>query len=96
MLHVSDRLPKLGRGAVAGEPAAEGRLHRFDRCLDQRLAGEVVEGIALADPGHLSVSAVGRFDQHVVVAQAGKGGPIRLHRVDAALQDARDNLARLE
>src|SRR5439155_4637354 len=56
MLHIGDRLPKLGGRPVAGEPAAEGWLHRLDRFLDERLAGEVIEGIALATPGHPSVS----------------------------------------
>src|SRR5207302_1544134 len=78
MADVGDRLPKLGRSLLAGEPATDHRLHRFDRLLDQRLAGEVVEGVPLADPCHLSVPTVGGLDDDMVVAQTGKGGAIGL------------------
>jgi len=67
-----------GGRLLAGEPATDHWLHRFDRLLDQRLAGEVVEGVPLADPCHLSVPTVGGLDDDMVVAQTGKGGAIGL------------------
>ena len=96
MLDIGDRLPKLGRRAIDREAPAERRLHALDRFFDQRLAGEVIERVALPDPGQLAGSTVGRLDHHVVVAQAGKGGAISLNRVDSALEDARDDFPRFE
>src|SRR5207302_830760 len=81
---------------AAFNPAAEGRFQRLDGLFDQRLAGEVVERVALADPGQGAGPAVGRLDDHVLVDQAGQGGAVGVEGVQPPFQDAGDHLPRLE
>ena len=68
--HVGQRLAELGRGLVGCQSTAERRLQRVDRLLHQRLSREIVERVALPDPGQLSGAAVSGFDHDVVVNQA--------------------------
>ena len=69
--HVGERLAELRRRLVGCQSATERRLQRVDRLLHQRLTREIIERIALPDPGQLTGLAVGGFDHDVVVNQAG-------------------------
>src|SRR4029077_17945623 len=94
--HAGERFSELWRGSVGRQSPAEGGPQGVDRLLDQWLSLEIVQRVALPDPGPLAGPAVGSFDHDVVVEQAGEGGSIRLHGMGAALQDARDDLPRIE
>ena len=93
---VGQRLTELGRGFVECEATAEGRLQALDRLLHQWLPFEIIERVPLAHPGQLAGPAISRLDHDVVVDEAGQRAPIGPRRMRPALQDAGDDLPRIE
>lgn len=96
LFDLGERRAELRSRSLERELATVRRLERVDRLLDQRLAGKIVDRIALPDPRNTPCVADRRLDDDLVVDQAGERRAIGLQGMNAALQDAGDDLARFE